>query len=298
MKCGFEILPGVTVSWRADSGDRCVDAHFAMLHESVGMDELPDDGRSSCRLLPDNHIPSPPDEVIAYQRMKIRFDLAGGVNDITLRDFDETPEELEHSRWRNVRRVTFQGLVPHILRRECFIVHGALLENGDGGMLLCGPSGVGKSTTSLRLSKFMNILADDIFCLYRRDGNWYARPLPTWSSYLFGKVRLAKCEARHEAPVKQLLIIGRSAEKYTALPPGEAMLGVANSFTDMIKWHIERYPGELRSELLAAAVDGAAELARTLPAGALQLSLECDVHALLADVFENMKSRTTQDRIG
>ena len=286
MKYGFELSPGVTVSWRADSGDRCVDAHMRMLHESIGMDELDDDGKASCRILADNHIPSLPDEVIAYQRMKIRFAPENGVNDITVRDFDETPEELEHSRWCNVRRIAFQGMVPHILRRECYIVHGALLEHDGNAMLLCGPSGIGKSTTSLRLAKFADILADDCFCLYRRDGAWRARPQPTWSSYLFGKARLAKCEARHETRVSQLLIIGRSAEKYTKLSPDEAMLGIANSFTDMVKWHIERYPEKLRSQLLAVAVDGASQLARTLPVGALQLTLDCDVHRLLSEIFK------------
>jgi len=295
MKYGFELSPFVTVSWRADAGDKCVDAHMKMFHESVGMAELPDDGKASCRILADDHIPSPPDEVIAFQRMKIRFEPENGVNDVTLRDLDETPEELEHSRWCNARRLMFQGLAPHILRRECFIVHGALLASPNGALILCGPSGIGKSTTSLRLAEFAEILADDCFCLYRRDGAWYARPLPTWSSYLFGKARLAKCEARREVRVVRLLIIGRSAEKYTPLTSGEAMLGVANSFTEMVKWHVERFPEKLRAPLLAAAVDGASELARTLPAGAFQLTLDCDVRRLLSDVFEN-DTRETPSR--
>ena len=285
MKYGFELSPALTVSWRADAGDNCVDAHMKMLYESVGMDELADDDKASCRILADDHIPSPPDEVIGFKRMKIRFEPENHVNDVTVRDFDETPEELEHSRWCNVRRLAFQGLAPHILRRECFIVHGALLESPQGALLLCGPSGIGKSTTSLRLAEFMTVLADDCFCLDRRDGAWYARPLPTWSSYLFGKARLVRCEARHEAKVARLLIIGRSAEKYTELPPGEAMLGVANSFTDMVKWHVERFPENLRAPLVAAAVDGASELARTLPAGALQLTLDCDVRRFLSAIF-------------
>ena len=285
MKYGFGLSPALAVSWRSDAGDKCVDAHLKMLAESVGMDELADDGNASCRILADDHVPSPPDEVIGFKRMKIRFEPGIGINDVTVRDFDETPGELEHSRWCNVRRLAFQGLAPHLLRRECFIVHGALLESPRGALLLCGPSGIGKSTTSLRLAKFADILADDCFCLYRRDGAWRARPQPTWSSYLFGKARLAKCEARHETRVSQLLIIGRSAEKYTKLSPDEAMLGIANSFTDMVKWHIERYPEKLRSQLLAVAVDGASQLARTLPVGALQLTLDCDVHRLLSEIF-------------
>ena len=287
MKYGFDLSPGVTVSWRADRGDGCVDAHMAMLQECVGMDELPDDGEASCLLLPNDHIPSSRNEMIIWHRMKIRFEPENGVNKIVLRDLDEPPEEQTISRWRNVRRIVFQGMVPYILRRECFIVHGALLEHPSGqAVILCGPSGIGKSTTSLRLSKMLKILADDCFCLYRRDGAWRARPMPTWSSYICGKERLAKCEARHETTVSQLLIIGRSAAKYTELPPAEAMLGVANAFSEMVRWHIERYPKNLQSELFAAAIDGASELSRTLPArGALQLTLDCDVCRLLSDVL-------------
>ena len=83
MKYGFELSPTVTVSWCADSGDKCVDAHLEMLRDSVGMDELPDDGRASCRILADDHVPSPPDEVIGFKRMKIRFEPENKVNDVT-----------------------------------------------------------------------------------------------------------------------------------------------------------------------------------------------------------------------
>ena len=82
------------------------------------------------------------------------------------------------------------------------------------------------------------------------------------------------------------MILGREEERYTPLRPGMALLGCANAFTDMVKWHIKRYPENLRSQLLAAAVDGASELSRTLRAGALQLTLECDVSRLLPEIFK------------
>ena len=72
----------------------------------------------------------------------------------------------------------------------------------------------------------------------------------------------------------------------TKLSTDEAMLGVANSCTDLVKWHMNRYPEKLRSQLFAAAVDGASELARTIPAGALQLTLECDASRLLPEIFK------------
>ena len=177
-----------------------------------------------------------------------------------------------------------------MLKGELAMVHGALLEHDGGALMLCGPSGIGKSTTALRMSGRCRILADDCFMLERRDGSYLARPLPTWSSYLFNKERLATCDARQSFRVSRLLILGRRTARYTPLEPQAALLGCANAFTDMVKWHTLRCPAPLTEALFSRALDAARRIADELPCGALQLTLDCDIFRLLPD-FESENAK-------
>ncbi len=72
------------------------------------------------------------------------------------------------------------------------LMHGAVLMHGDSAVLLCGDSGIGKSTTSRRWESLGHAFAaDDMFLLeYGPDGRFYAYALPTWS----------RCRVKPEAP--------------------------------------------------------------------------------------------------
>ncbi len=107
-------------------------------------------------------------------------------------------------------------ITPHVLSRQLFrmflwhylvscggvgavlqglpvaLVHGAILMHGDSAVLLCGDSGIGKSTTSRRWESLGHAFAaDDMFLLeYGPDGRFYVHALPTWS----------RCRVKPEAP--------------------------------------------------------------------------------------------------
>ncbi len=66
------------------------------------------------------------------------------------------------------------------------LFHGTFLEeNAEEGILLFGESGIGKSTTRQRwLNEGGASIADDALLLMAHDGQFYMRPLPTWSAWL------------------------------------------------------------------------------------------------------------------
>ena len=275
------------VSWRAEDADAAGVLRLGMLKSCVGMDELPDDGTATCRIVPRSEFADSRGVGIPQHGMRIDFTRAAeGGAETAFYDGAVPEEDLEVVRWRGVRKLLFLGLVPRMMSRECSMVHGALMERSGRGVLLCGPSGIGKSTTARRMAdEGFNVLADDCFLL-RRDGigKYWARPLPTWSVYLFGKEALAECDARREFPVSRLFVLGRREERYTPLEPQTALLGCANAFTDMVKWHIFRYPGELAAALTERALEAAERVTAELPCGALQLTLDCTISRLLPEI--------------
>jgi SynChlorMet cassette protein ScmC len=67
------------------------------------------------------------------------------------------------------------------------LVHGALAEWNDIGVILAGPGGVGKTTASRRLSPPWRSLSDDTALIVKaQDGTYWAHPWPTWSQYRQG----------------------------------------------------------------------------------------------------------------
>ena len=286
MKIGLKFGCG-TISWRAEDSDEDGILRIVRLRDSVGMDELPDDGTADCRIVPRDVLSRVESVGVPRHAMRMAFpDGAEGGVMATFCDAVSPPEAREINRWRGVRKLLYLGFIPRMLKGELEMVHGALLEHDGKALMLCGPSGIGKSTTALRMSARCRILADDCFMLERKDGSYLARPLPTWSSYLFNKERLATCDARRCIPVSRLLILGRQTARYTPLDPRSAMLGCANAFTDMVKWHTLRCPEPVVAALISRALDAARRIGEELPCGALQLTLDCDIFRLLPD-FES-----------
>jgi SynChlorMet cassette protein ScmC len=108
--------------------------------------------------------------------------------------------------------------------RGGLLLHGALAEKNGRGILLAGPSDVGKTTASRRLPPPWRSCSDDCTLIVREQGGRYmAHPWPTWSSFLDGDhgqswdvqasvplqavILMSQGEMEHIAPLRQ----GRAA---------------------------------------------------------------------------------------
>lgn len=76
------------------------------------------------------------------------------------------------------------GVLAGILRgKPVTLVHCSLLETHAGAVMICGESGVGKSTTARRWCAAGGICyGDDMILLESREDGFYCHPLPTWSA--------------------------------------------------------------------------------------------------------------------
>jgi SynChlorMet cassette protein ScmC len=66
------------------------------------------------------------------------------------------------------------------------LLHGALAEKQGCGVILAGPGGVGKTTTSRRMRPPWRSLCDDTtLVVCDQEGSYWAHPWPTWSNFMF-----------------------------------------------------------------------------------------------------------------
>ncbi|MBQ7394064.1 MAG: hypothetical protein IJV89_06935 [Lentisphaeria bacterium] len=104
-------------------------------------------------------------------------------------------------------------------KTDATLFHGTFLEeNQDEGILLFGESGIGKSTSRQRwLNEGGTSTADDALYLFAHNGQYFVRPLPTWSHYLAnGNTRIYPVEKTFR--VRAIYWLSRDAEKQKIVP--------------------------------------------------------------------------------
>ena len=65
--------------------------------------------------------------------------------------------------------------------RGGMLLHSALITNENTGVLLMGPSGIGKTTASLRVKVPWRVMSDDLAMVIKSDeGYYHVHPWPSW----------------------------------------------------------------------------------------------------------------------
>jgi SynChlorMet cassette protein ScmC len=99
------------------------------------------------------------------------------------------------------------------ITRGGMLLHGALIERAEKGVILAGPGGVGKSTACDRLPDAWQVLSDDSTLIVRDDfGEYWAHPWPTWSRFLEEKVG-GSWEVSRGIRLKSICFLSQSPEQ-------------------------------------------------------------------------------------
>ena len=185
-------------------------------------------------------------------------------------------------RWRHLLLL---GCLARLLNGDpLMVMHGVLLETrSGGGLLLCGQSGMGKSTTAARWQNGGGICrADDMILLDCRHDVLQAHPMPTWSRCL----RSTDGEyfpITEAVPVRQLLALDRAADTECLKPVEDyrfflAVYASCSCFVDQYgKW----LPDAARRQLIARSQTVARMLCDRFPPVGLFAHLQGDLHRTL-----------------
>ena len=114
------------------------------------------------------------------------------VPQVLWRPDEESPVEcVVHPDWEHDALVHLVQLALVISQdahtRRGVLLHAGLVERNGRGVLLAGPSGVGKTTLSERLPSDWHSRCDDTTLVVRDgQGDYWAHPWPTWSRFVPG----------------------------------------------------------------------------------------------------------------
>jgi hypothetical protein len=151
-------------------------------------------------------------------------------------------------------------------------------SGGEGGILLAGRSGVGKSTASRRLPPPWRTLADDMtLVVYDGQGTYWAHPWPTWSRF-FGEGKgdgSDTWDVQQAVPLRAIFVLERGeTDRAEPLGPGHAVALLAELARQTSTQFLR---GLSRDEIAAfnhQRFDNLCALVRAVPAYTLHLSLD------------------------
>jgi hypothetical protein len=166
------------------------------------------------------------------------------------------------------------AIVEQSLARGGLLLHAALAARDGYGVLLAGPSGVGKSTASRRLPRPWESLADDCVLVLRdASGLYRAHPWPTWS-LLRDNGTVASWPVEQAVPLRAMLFLNQSS--FDRAEPVTATLATAlivESALRLIETVTLTPDGYASRAICRRYLRAAWALAAAVPAFRLQVSL-------------------------
>ena len=156
------------------------------------------------------------------------------------------------------------------------VAKGGLGRWGEGGILLAGRSGVGKSTAGRRLPRPWRALADDATLVVRDEGGTYwAHPWPTWSRF-FGEERgdgRDSWDVQRAAPLRAIFVLEQGEEdRVDPLGPGHAVALLAELARQTSTHFLRGWPVDEIAAFNHQRFENLCALVRAVPAFTLYVS--------------------------
>ncbi len=161
------------------------------------------------------------------------------------------------------------------------LLHGALLEYSEQqGVVVFGPSGVGKSTTVNRFrAAGGRARADDILLLCWQDNRLMAYPLPTRSWYSAHWSRRLRYPFLPGVKVEKLLQLsrGKNAEALVEVPNSQWFAGLVEAMTMHCSFYASRFTAGAKKQYGEQLLNLAEKIADAYPPLELRANLSANI---------------------
>ena len=168
--------------------------------------------------------------------------------------------------------------------RDGMLLHGALAEHKNRGVLLIAKGGTGKTTSSKRLPLPWSSLSDDLALIVRdASGEYWAHPWPTWSSFFEGGEG-GKWDVKRMVPlhaVYQLLQAGK--DWVEPLGTGESIISLMQSAEQAFLPVRRSFDPDYNRQLRLQRFNHVCALARCVPTNILHISLRGSFWLIMED---------------
>ncbi len=178
------------------------------------------------------------------------------------------------------------------------LIHGALAERDEYGVILAAPGGTGKTTASDRLPSPWHSLSDDATLVVPDGyGNYVAHPWPTWSRF-FDNGPGGSWEVERGVPLAAVFFLSQAPEDHAEpLNAGEAVAYLMESVHQIMgipaRAGCTREEAESLCEMELTAVSA---LVKAIPAYILHISLIGRFWNEIASVLEQRTGAVCADK--
>ena len=166
--------------------------------------------------------------------------------------------------------IAFQTL-PH----GGLLIHGALIERNGQGIILTGPSGVGKTTACNRVPLPWHTLSDDLVLVMPDQSGWYvAHPWPTWFVF-FNNGPGGSWDVTHAVKLQGIFILSRAPEDGIEKITRDESLTYLIDALRLVTWPL-RYSDcsqEDKKSLYMEILEALDNIIQTVPVHILRISL-------------------------
>jgi SynChlorMet cassette protein ScmC len=167
-----------------------------------------------------------------------------------------------------------QPIYQRSIRKGGLPLHAGLAELEGRGILLVGPANMGKSTCCRRLPHYWKPLCDDeVLVVLDKSRKYQAHPLPTWSDYLCKRAQNT-WNVQYSVPLYGVFFLEQSeGDEVVAVGEGQAAVLMAESATYVCEKFGRAMAREDQIQFRRELFNNASEIARTIPAFILRVSL-------------------------
>lgn len=171
------------------------------------------------------------------------------------------------------------GIARHFEYLGGGLIHGALIVRNGCGVILAGPSQVGKSTACARLPMGWHALSDDTTLIVPTSSTYHAHPWPTWSRHMFDGPG-GSWDVRKRVLLKSIFFLKRGEiDKVQPMGQGEAACMLMRATQQIGQVHLPGLvPKDLLQKLRNTQFSNVCQISRLVPSWHLTISPEGRFH--------------------